>query len=391
MELLKRTWAVIDLDALTHNYETLRAGMAPGCRFLGVVKADAYGHGAVPVSRHLRELGADFLAVSNLEEAVQLRQAGQDLPILILGYTPPQYAPYMAEHGIRQEVNCLEYAQQLSNALAGQPLRLKVHLKIDTGMSRLGFFAYDRPETMDELVTVCHTDGLEVEGMFAHFAVADSYDDDCQDFTALQFSRYKTVLDELTARGLRPEICHCCNSAATILHPEYHLDMVRPGIATYGMAPDLCMIGAADLRPLMSLRSTIAQIKPFPADISVSYGRTYYTDGPRTIAVVPMGYADGYPRLLSGKRSFLLHGKEVPQVGRVCMDMCMVDITDVPEAKVGDTVTIFGRDGDACISLDDLASQMGTISYELLCAVSKRVPRLYKTQGRVTDTLQYIV
>lgn len=391
MELLKRTWAEIDLDALEHNYRTLRAGMQSGCRFLGVVKADAYGHGAVPVSRRLRELGAEFLAVSNLEEAVQLRQAGQNLPILILGYTPPQYAQYMAEQGIRQEVNSLEYGQALAHEIEGTGQCLKIHLKIDTGMSRLGFFAYDRPETIEELTTLCRTDGLEAEGLFAHFAVADSYDPDCQDFTALQFSRFRKILDELTARGLRPEICHCCNSAATILHPEYHLDMVRPGIATYGMDPDPAIHGAADLRPLMSLRTTIAQIKPFPADTSVSYGRTYYTDGPRTIAVLPIGYADGYPRLLSNARSFLLHGKAIPQVGRVCMDMCMADITEVPEARVEDTVTIFGCDGKASISVDDMAVQMGTISYELLCAVSKRVPRLYYENGKQVETLQYIV
>lgn len=391
MELLKRTWAEIDLNALAHNYHVLRANMAANCRFLGVVKADAYGHGAVTVSRCLQQLGAEFLAVSNLEEAIQLRRAGQKLPVLILGYTPPQYARFMAEQDIRQEVNCLEYGLQLAHEMAGTPQRLKIHLKLDTGMSRLGFFAYDRPETLEELVQLCRTDGLETEGMFTHFAVADSYAEDCQGFTALQFSRFQAIVEALEGLHLRPAICHCCNSAATILHPEYHLDMVRPGIATYGMAPDLCMIGAADLRPVMALRSTIAQIKPFQPEVSVSYGRIYYTDGPSTIAVVPMGYADGYPRLLSSARSFLLHGQEVPQVGRVCMDMCMVDVTGVPEARVGDTVTVFGRDGEAVLSVDSLAAQAGTISYELLCAVSKRVPRLYLRDGRVVETMQYIV
>lgn len=391
MELLKRTWAEIDLDAITHNYEILRRGMQQNCRFLGVVKADAYGHGAVQVSRHLQELGAEFLAVSNLEEAVQLRRGGQELPILILGYTPPQYAGMLAELGIRQEINCLEYGLQLAHELEGTGQRLRVHLKIDTGMSRLGFSVCDRPEILDELAELCRNPAFQVEGMFTHFAVADSYEQKNQDFTALQFMRFRTVIDELDAMGMRPEICHCCNSAATILHPEYHLDMVRPGIATYGMTPDVSIKGSADLRPAMSLRSTIAQIKPFRKDVSVSYGRTYFTDSPRTIAVVPLGYADGYPRLLSGNRSFLLHGKYVPQVGRVCMDMCMLDITQVPDARVGDIVTVFGRDGEEETSLDDIAVQMGTISYELLCAVSKRVPRLYFQDNKMINIMQYIV
>lgn len=199
------------------------------------------------------------------------------------------------------------------------------------------------------------------------------------------------VLDALKEQGIEPKIVHCANSAATIAFPEYAHDMVRPGIATYGLAPSDEMQGMADLQPLMSLKTTVAAIRPFEAGITVSYGRTYKTPAPRTIAVCPIGYADGLQRRLSGKLHFLLHGKQVPVVGRICMDMCMVDITDVPEAKVGDTVTVVGNDGGETVTWDDWAGQLGTISYELVCDINKRVPRLYRKNGKVVDKLQYIV
>ena len=389
MKMLKRTWAEIDLDALRHNYETLTRNLPEGCRFLGVVKADAYGHGAVPVARELERLGAGYLAVSNYEEALQLRRGDVSLPILILGYTPVEFARDEAALHITQEVHSLEYGKALSLALEGSGLTLTVHMKIDTGMSRLGFFAYDRPETVPELEELWQLPNLHVEGAFMHFAVADTASE--LDYTQMQHQRFLTVLDALKEKGMEPEIVHCANSAATIAFPEYAHDMVRPGIATYGLAPSEEMQGMADLMPLMSLKTTIAAIRPFEAGVTVSYGRTYTTPAPRTIAVCPIGYADGLQRRLSGNLHFLLHGKKVPVVGRICMDMCMVDITDVPEAQVGDTVTVVGMDGDVSVTWDDWASQLGTISYELVCDINKRVPRLYKRNGEVVDKLQYIV
>ena len=389
MKMLKRTWAEVDLDALRHNYQVLTRQLPEGCRFLGVVKADAYGHGAVPVARELQRLGAGYLAVSNYEEALQLRRGDVTLPILILGYTPAEFARDQAALHITQEVHSLDYGRQLSRQLEGTGLTLTVHMKIDTGMSRLGFFAYDRPETVPELTELCGLPNLHVEGAFMHFAVADTPGE--LDYTKMQHQRFMDVLDALKQRRIQPEIVHCANSAATIAFPAYHHDMVRPGIATYGLSPSTEMRGMADLRPLMELKTTIAAIRPFEAGITVSYGRTYETPGPRTIAVCPIGYADGLQRRLSGKLHFLLHGKKVPVVGRICMDMCMVDITDVPEAQVGDTVTVVGRDGDETITWDDWADQLGTISYELVCDINKRVPRIYRKGGEIVDTLQYIV
>ncbi len=391
MKLLKRTWADVSLDNLAHNYQLLRGMVPSDCRFLGVVKADAYGHGALPISRRLSELGADYFAVSNLEEAVQLRRGGIRLPILILGYTPPFYAEDLVDMGIRQEIHSLEYARQLHDALRGTGKRLKVHLKLDTGMSRLGFFAYDDGQTLDQLREVSCLNQLNLEGVFTHFPAADSLAPSDETFTALQFRRFTEMISALGAMGIHFKLRHCCNSAATLLHPEYALDMVRPGIATYGISPSPELEGKFDLRPLMSLKTTISQIRPFKPGVPISYGRTYTTPSARTIAVLSIGYADGLSRSLSNEICFLLHGKRVPVVGRICMDMCMVDVTDVPDAEVGDIVTVFGTDGGAVAPLGEMAEKMGTITYEILCDINKRIPRIYLDGDQRLDILQYIV
>ncbi len=391
MKLLRRTWADVSLDNLAHNYGLLRGMVPADCRFLGVVKADAYGHGALPISRRLSELGADYLAVSNMEEAVQLRRGGIRQPILILGYTPPFYAEDLVDMGIRQEIHSLEYAGQLNEALRGTAKRLKAHLKLDTGMSRLGFFAYDNGQTADELRTAARMEHIYPEGVFTHFPVADSCDPDDAAFTRLQFDRFLQMISALEGMGVRFELRHCCNSGATLLHPEYALDMIRPGIATYGLAPSPEMEGRFDLRPLMSLKTTVSQIRDFAPGVSVSYGRTYVTPGPRRIAVLSIGYADGLSRSLSNRACFLLRGKRVPVVGRICMDMCMADVTGVPDAAVGDTVTVFGSDGGAEAPLSEMAEQLNTITYEILCNINKRIPRIYLDGDQRLDILQYIV
>ena len=391
MDYLKRTWAEISLDNLNHNYHALREKLPSECRFLGVVKADAYGHGAVPVSRHLKELGAEFLAVSNFEEATQLRCNGIRGPILILGYTPVKYAEDLAKMGIRQEVHSLEYARTLNERLKGLHRRLRVHIKLDTGMSRLGFFAYDHEQTVEELKEVARMDNLLIEGVFTHFPVADSVDGADENFTRTQFERFTSMLTTLQGVGIKPEIRHCCNSGASILYPEYAMDMIRPGIATYGVLPSGDLRGRIDLKPVMSLRSTIFQIRDFEPNITVSYGRTYTTRDPERIAVVGIGYADGLSRSFSNNISFLLHGKRVPQVGRICMDMCMIDISKVPEAQVNDVVTVFGEDGGDEIEVESLSNRLNTIPYEILCGINKRIPRIYLDGEEQTEILQYIV
>ena len=391
MDCLKRTGAESSLDNLNHNYHALREKLPGGTRFLGVVKADAYGHGAVPVSRYLVELGAEYLAVSNIEEAIQLRRGGIRGPILILGYTPPELADSLVAYGLRQEVHSLEYARQLQARLSGSKRRLRVHIKLDTGMSRLGFFAYDHPKTVDELRAVAEMNELQIEGVFMHFPVADSLEASDEAFCRTQYVRFTAMLDALKAVGVEPELRHCCNSGASILYPQYAMDMVRPGIATYGILPSEELRGRIDLRPVMQLRSTIFQIRDYAPDITISYGRTYRTEAPTRVAVVGIGYADGLPRSFSNRISFLLHGKRVPQIGRICMDMCMVDVSSVPEAKVDDIVTVFGEDNGASIGVDAMAAELGTIPYELLCGINKRIPRIYLDGENETEVLQYIV
>lgn len=392
MKTLKRTWADISLDDLEYNYHSIRSRLPSGTRFLGVMKADAYGHGAVPVSRALADLGAEYLAVSNLEEAVQLRRGEIRLPILILGYTPPEYAENMIYLDITQEVHSLDYAKELDASLAGTNYILNVHLKLDTGMTRIGFFAYDNERTLDELKQVAALPHLRIEGVFMHFCVADSTAEEDVTFTRLQFRRFTNMLSAMEGVGIRPEIRHCCNSGATILYPEYALDMVRPGIITYGNAPSAELEGAISLRPMMSLHSMIAQVRTVPAGTDISYGRLYRTKEATRVAVLPIGYADGLSRLLTGKASFYLHGAMVPVIGRICMDMCMLDVSAVPDAKPGDIVTIFGYDEDGTlVPCERLAGAQETINYELLCQISKRIPRICHRGDKTEQILQYIV
>lgn len=387
MKLLKRTWADVSLDALAHNYHAIRGHIPAGCKFLGVMKADAYGHGAVPLSHALVDLGAEYLAVSNIEEAVQIRRGGIRAPILILGYTPVTYAENMIYLDLTQEVHSLEYARQLNDALSGTNFILNVHLKLDTGMTRIGFTAYGDEAALSEMVAAAKLPHLHVEGAFMHFSVADSRAEADVAFTRLQYRRFQQALSYLEDEGIQPEVRHCCNSGATLLYPEYAMDMVRPGIMTYGLCPSPDTAGILDLAPVLRLYTTVSQIRTFPAGVDVSYGRTYTTQREQRLAVLSIGYADGLLRRLSGKAAFLLHGKLAPVVGRICMDMCMVDVTDIPEAQEGDTVSVISPERPCEV----LAEQLGTISYEVLCGINKRIPRIYLQGGKASEILQYIV
>lgn len=385
MKLLKRTWADVNLDALSHNYQTIREHIPSNCKFMGVMKADAYGHGAVPMSHALVELGAEYLAVSNLEEAVQIRRGGLRTPILILGYTPPMYAENMVYLDITQEVHSLEYAQALNDTLSGTNFILNIHLKLDTGMTRIGFS--DSPEGIAELLEAAKLPHLHVEGAFMHFSVADSCRPEDMAYTRRQYDRFCRALDAMQAQGVCPEVRHCCNSGATLLYPEFALDMVRPGIITYGVNPSEDTRGILDLKPLLRLYTTVGQVRELPAGVDVSYGRTYTTQAPTRLAVLSMGYADGLSRKLSGRAKFLVRGQLAPVVGRICMDLCMVDVTHIPGVQVGDEVEVIGDQ----LPCETMAEQLDTISYEVLCGINKRIPRIYLQNGKASEILQYIV
>ena len=369
--LRKRTWAEIHLGSIAHNVHAMRETLPAGCRFLGVVKADAYGHGAIPVARRLEQIGCEYLAVACLDEAAALRDAGIQAPILILGYTDPSCARELIAYNLTQAVGSLELARALS-ANAGDD-RVRVHLKLETGMGRTGFRVLT-PAELDAAAQALALPHLDTEGIFTHFAVSDVCGDP---FTAEQFRRFTGAAAALEAQwGRRFAIKHCANSGAVINYKAYSLDMVRPGLATYGLYPARETGGIA-LRPAMELKTRVAQVtEHFPGD-TVSYGRTFTVEKPMRLAVLPIGYADGLHRCLSGKLEVLIRGCRAKQLGRICMDMCMVDITHIPDVRPGDVVTLFGYDGCASLSVDEMAEKAGTISYELLCAVSRRVPRVY--------------
>ena len=374
-----RTWAEIDLDALAHNYRLLR-GLAPQARFLGLVKANAYGHGAVPVAKKLEKLGADMLAVACLDEAIELRQAGIVIPILCLGQTPPELAPELLEYDITQTVGDLETGAALSAAAVAAGKTLTIHVKVDTGMGRLGFVYYEDDDEAaleragKEIESLCALPGLEPEGIFTHFANADG----SEAYTKNQCARIYDVFGELWERGLHQfKIYHCAASAAVLNYSwtKVYMNMIRPGIALYGYVPDPS-VKDPGLKPVMTVKSRIAAVRDLPAGAKISYGCTVTLERDSQIAVLPMGYGDGYPRVLSNQMDMLIRGIPCPIVGRICMDMCMVDVTGLEDVQPGEAAVVYGP------KLTQRAAKLaGTIPYELLCQLTPRIPRLYFEAG----------
>ena len=373
-DLQKRSWAEIFTDNIRHNYRAIRAQLPEGCRFLGVVKADAYGHGALRVSQILEDEGADYLAVSCLDEALELRQGGIRIPILILGHTPKEYVRVLIDNNITQTVTCLAKALEFSEEAAKLGRSLRIHIKVDTGMSRLGFLCAGEhfEEGIENIKKACLLPGLETEGIFTHFSVSDEDGNDNRAYTLKQFCLFTSVIEAVEADSpVRFSIRHCANSGAVVSYPETALDMVRPGLLLYGYGD---ASGRFGLRPCMRLVTTVSTIKYYSSGTDVSYGRHYTTDKLTRMGVLAIGYADGLPRASSGKCCYAVKGGFAPQCGSICMDMCMADLTGLPEADVGSEVEIFGKN-NSIYSISDAA---GTIPYELLCAVSKRVPRVYR-------------
>jgi alanine racemase len=380
---LRRTWAEISLDAVARNYGAVRARIGDGCRLLATVKADAYGHGAVALARLLRELGADFFGVASLDEALELRRAGIETPILILGFTPADLAPVLIEHDLAQTVFDGETARALARASAGCARPLSVHLKVDTGMSRLGL-VWRGPETLPALTALCRLPHLRFEGLFTHLPVSEAANDP---ETGAQIAALSLIRDALAAEGVRIPICHCANSGAVIQYPKARFDMVRAGLLLYGLTPEAGLAGRMDLTPAMRLCSVVSQVKTIDRGAAVSYGRTFRAPAAMRVAVVAAGYADGYPRALSGRAHVWIAGRRAPVLGHVCMDMMIVDVSDVPGVRTGDPVVLFGPE----LSVDELAALSGTISYELICSVGRRVPRVYLRAGAEVDRVNYLL
>ncbi len=384
---LRRTWANINLDALAHNYNALReymktrAGANKVPEFLGVVKADAYGHGAVHVGRTLQELGARYLAVSSLDEAMELRENGITMPLLILGHTPVDQVKTLIEYDITQAVSCKAKAKNYSEAARGEARPLRVHIKVDTGMSRLGYLCAGKhfDEGVAGIIDACNMPGLEAEGIFTHFAVADETDEWCEGYTLDQLRLFNRVISAVeAARGEKFALHHCANSGAVADYPQAYMDMVRPGILLYGIGD---IAERLKLRPVMTVKTAVQTIKHYDSNTRVSYGGTYITQGRARLGVLAYGYADGFPRALSNKCSVYTREGMAPVRGKICMDMCMIDLSDLPGVDVGCEVEIFGEHN----SVNALAKTAGTIPYELVCNVSKRVPRYYYKGGELID------
>ncbi|ANF96026.1 alanine racemase [Paenibacillus bovis] len=377
------TRAEINLDALRANYEAFRHNLPDATKLLLCVKANAYGHGAVEVSRELERLGADYLSVAFLDEAIELRQHGVRLPILVLGYTGPEAVEVAYEYDVTLNVfteEVLEAISQLPIDASGR--KLKAHIKIDSGMGRLGLFPENAP---DFIVKAFQVPVLEIEGMFTHFAKADEHD---KSYTLMQYERFQQVDRELRRLGYTIPIIHTGNSAAAIDTPELSPQMIRVGIALYGLYPSTEVNKQViDLTPVMTVKTAVSYLKTLPAGSGVSYGTRYFTGNEEKIATLPVGYADGYSRMLSGKAQVLIRGHRVPVIGTICMDQCMVSLKSFAESaeeiQIGEEVVLIGRQQEQTITADDLASALGTINYEIICMLASRVPRVYYRNGNI--------
>lgn len=380
------------MDAAAHNYKAIRDAMRPGAKMCCVVKADAYGHGAEQLAHLYERLGAQWLAVSNLEEAIQIRACGVGLPILILGYTPPTEAKKLADLNIAQAVLSEKYAVQLNTEAEKAKVKVRAHIKLDTGMSRIGFVYQDVQRdgnSLLEIQRVCALKSLMPEGIFTHFAVADEGADG-EEFTRRQYKCFTGAIEKLESVGVRFRIRHCDNSAGLMDYPEFQLDMCRPGVILYGMMPSDKVRKKLDLQRVMRLRSVVSLVKALPAGVPVSYGCIYRTERETKVATVPIGYADGYPRMLSGKVDVLIRGQRAHSIGRICMDQMMVDVTDIPDVQEEDIVTLIGSDGEETVTADEMAELVGTINYEITCGISKRVARIYYQKGRAVAEMNLI-
>lgn len=387
LEDIRPAWAEIDLDNLAHNMREVRRIVREDISVMAVVKANAYGHGSIETSKVFLENGACYLAVATLGEAIELRRAGINAPILILGYIKNSQYHIAVEEDITETIYNMESAKFLSDAAVKLKRKAKVHIKIDSGMGRIGF----RPDekSIEEIVNIAKLPNLEVEGIFTHFAKADELD---KTFTIEQYEKFQWTIKELGNKGLNIPIKHASNSAAIIDLPEYNLNMVRGGIMLYGLYPsDEVIKEKVKLKPAMTLKAEISNIKVVPKGTGISYGQIFVTERESKIATIPIGYADGFTRLLTSKSEVAIKGQRAPVVGKICMDQSMIDVTDVENVHIGDEVILFGDGSFGSPHIDEVAKTLGTISYEVLCMVGRRVPRVYVKDKEIVKIVDYLL
>jgi alanine racemase len=386
MDKIRPVWAEINLGNLAHNIREIKKIVKKDTLITAVIKANAYGHGSVEAAKVFLENGADRLAVATLSEAIELREAGIDVPILILGYTPESQYSQVIEYNITQTIYNFESASVFSQAASLQNKTGTIHIKIDSGMGRIGFLPND--ESVDEIIKISKLPNINIEGIFTHFATADEKD---KSYTRLQFERFSTVVKKLEEKGLSIPIKHVSNSAAIIDFPEYNLDMVRPGIILYGYYPSNDVNkDRIQLKPAMTLRAKISNVKTVSKGTGISYGQIFVTERESKIATIPIGYADGFTRMLTSKAEAFIKGKRVPVVGRICMDQCMLDVTEVEDVKIGDEVVLLGYEAGQP-DADEIGEKLNTISYEVLCMVGRRIPRVYTKNGDIVYIKDYLL
>ena len=371
-----RTWCDISLDNLEHNVNQIKSKLNNNTKLCAIVKANAYGHGVEDVASHLVKQGVDYFAVAFIDEAMELREYGFTQPILILGNTPKDTVEKVVEYNITAAVYDVETAKAISAEAQKQNKIAKVHIKVDTGMGRIGFVSNE--QSIGEILDVSKLPNIEIEGIFTHFACSDDAD---EEMTLRQFDKFMYVVQELENNGVVIPVKHCCNSAAIIKYPDMHLDMVRAGVILYGMYPSDIDYDI-DLKPLMSFKSTVINVKTMQPGDTISYGATYKVEKPIKVATVAVGYADGYSRLLSNKGRVLVNGCFANILGRICMDQCMIDVTNVHNISIGDEVILFGADKNENLPVEELAVKLGTINYEIPCVINNRVPRCYVKNNR---------
>ena len=381
-----RVYAGIDLDALRYNMESMHKNIKEGTKIAAVIKADAYGHGALTVAKTIEDLPYVWgFAVATADEAEMLIADGRKKPILILGISFPEHYELIVEKEIRPAICEYESAKALSDIAVRKNKTCHIHIKIDTGMSRIGLQVTE--ESADLVAKIAQLPGIEIEGIFTHFAQADEYD---KTPTKKQIALFQKMIAMLEERNVKIPIHHCSNSAGIVEIPEANMDMVRAGITLYGLWPsEEVDQNSLDLKPVMELKTHVAYVKDLEAGRAISYGGTFITKRDSRIATIPVGYADGYCRGLSNTGSVLIHGKRAPICGRVCMDQFMVDVTDIPDVKIGDEVTLIGRDGDEVITMEEVGSLSGRFNYEFVCVLGKRIPRVFYRDGKRIASQEY--
>lgn len=387
-EYLKRTWAVINLDNLEYNISQIKKNLPEKTKIMGVVKADGYGHGDKLIAQTLVKCGLDFLAVSNLDEALSLRNAGIECAILILGFTPIQMASTLSSFNITQTVFSSEYANQLNKECMRLNIKITAHIKLDTGMSRLGIVESTLHDATAEIKEIFKLESLDIQGIFTHLSSADTLDDDSMEYTQSQLLHYEHVIKQLEAEGINIPVKHVQNSAGIAFLKNVQYDYARAGIVMYGVAPSDEHVDF-EIRPVMELKSVVSMVKELAPNTAVSYNRKYITGENIKVATIPIGYADGYPRLLSNKGYMLINGKRANVIGNICMDQLMLDISGIEDVKMGDTVTVIGKSGEEYIGFPELAKLVSSISYEMMCIIGKRVPRVYKKNGHTVAVVGY--